>query len=82
MSSCNKEFPFPGAQTNVVEKTENPEHLAALEVVEPMGENALHTYLFLVHELNILIFYYFFNIWKNKYNVVPLYMAGFYQLLF
>ena len=36
-SSCNKEFPFPGAQINVVGKTENPEHLAVLKVVEPVG---------------------------------------------
>jgi hypothetical protein len=62
--SDNKEFPFPGAQINVVGKTENPEHLAVLEAEEPVRGKRHYIYVCFheIHEVNIIIFYCFLYI--------------------
>lgn len=81
MSSYNKEFPFQGAQINVVGKIENPEHLAVLEVVEPVGEKMHYThYLFSVHEVNLsfIISY----IYRKINAMESIHKARAYQVLF
>lgn len=81
-SSYNKEFPFRGAQISVVGKTENPEYLAVLEVVEPAGEKMHYIYTcFQYMKWTHLPFIISF-IYRKINTMESIYMAGAYQVLF